>query len=113
MIEDQSFISNLLDNAFAKLGGLTEQLYDAQDQLLGLIRMVRAWLKREYRDVSPKAIVAMLAAIIYFVNPVDLISDMIPILGFLDDITIISYVVTVFNKEIEKFMAWEQSQAAL
>ena len=113
MFEDQHFVSNVLDSAFAKLGGLTEHLYEVQDQMLGLIRMVRAWVKREYREVSPKAIIAMLAAIIYFVNPLDLISDMIPIIGFLDDITIITYVVTVFNKEIEKFMAWERSQAAL
>ncbi len=111
-IEDQQFISNLLDAAFAKMGKGTERLYDIQDQLLGLLRMLTAWTKREYSEVSPKVIISILAAVIYFVNPFDLISDFIPFMGYFDDITIITYVVTIFNTEIERFMDWEKTKSA-
>jgi len=111
MIENQQFISNLLDDAFVRLGGVSDRLYDVQDQLAGMFRMLRAWARRDYREVSPTAIISVIAAVMYFVNPLDLISDFIPIIGFLDDITVIAYVVAVFNKEIERFMVWERQQA--
>jgi uncharacterized membrane protein YkvA (DUF1232 family) len=109
MLENQQQFSILMDNAFVKMGQFTEQFYDVQDQSMGLLRMLNAWMKREYTNVSPKAILAMLAAVIYFVNPFDLISDYLPVVGLMDDITLITYVVTTFNKEIERFMVWEQT----
>lgn len=112
VIEDQGFMSKLLDLAFDKLGLFTNRLYKIHDQLLSLLRMLNAYVRRDYKDVSLKAILAMLAATIYFVNPVDMISDFLPLIGFADDITVISYVVTAFNAEIEKFKVWEQTQAA-
>ena len=111
-IEDQQFVSNLLDLAFAKMGKVTDRIYKVQDQILGLLRLLRAWVKRDYTDISAKALIAILAAVIYFVNPFDLITDLIPFIGFADDITIITYVVTVFNKEIERFMDWERANTA-
>jgi uncharacterized membrane protein YkvA (DUF1232 family) len=111
VIEDQQFISNLLDKAFMKMGQASERLYDVQDQLSAMIRMVTAWLRRDYTEISPKALVALLAALIYFVNPFDLISDFIPFIGMLDDIAVITYVVNLFNKEIERFMDWENGQS--
>ncbi|MCP4124233.1 MAG: DUF1232 domain-containing protein [Bacteroidetes bacterium] len=107
MVENQQFISGLLDDAFVKLGQMSDRLYNIQDQFLAMLRMLSAWIKRDYTEVSPKAIISLLAAVIYFVNPLDLISDFIPFIGFLDDIIIITYVVAMFNKEIERFMVWE------
>lgn len=111
-IEDRKFMTSILDAAFSKLGKLTGRLYDIQDNFLALLRMLSAWIKRDYKDVSATAIISLLAATIYFVNPVDLISDFVPFFGLLDDITVITYVITKFNAEIERFMDWERSNAA-
>ncbi|MEZ5007469.1 MAG: DUF1232 domain-containing protein [Chitinophagales bacterium] len=111
-IEDRKYITRLLDAAFSKMGNFTGSLYDVQDHLLALLRMLSSWVKRDYKDISPKALVALLAAVIYFVNPIDLISDFIPFFGMLDDITVLTYVITTFNVEIERFMDWEKTQSA-
>ncbi len=111
MMENQQFLSKLLDEAFAKMGQVTEKLYDVQDQLFAMLRMISAWMRREYTEVSPQAIIAVIAAVIYFVNPLDLISDAIPFIGLIDDIAVLSYVISTFNKEIERFMDWEASKA--
>ena len=110
MIEDQQMISDLLDAAFVQLGNMSRGLYDIQDQFSATLRMLKAWVKREYTDISPKALIALLAAVIYFVNPLDLVSDFIPFIGWADDIAILTYVIKVCNKEIERFMAWEREQ---
>ncbi len=76
-----------------------------------LIKMVGAWAKGEYRRVPVKTIITGLAALIYFVNPVDLVPDFLLGLGFLDDVTIISFVVNSIRKDIEQFAQWYWGQA--
>ena len=103
-------VSSVVDDAFKKLGTASELFYNIQDSLLALARMLRSWIKRDYRDISPQALITALAALLYFVNPFDLIPDFIPIIGQLDDILILGYLLKVLNKEIERFITWEAKQ---
>lgn len=107
ILGDSPAVTKLADDAFAKLGELSERFYELQDTVLALVRMVRAWVAREYTQVSPEAIVAAIAALIYFVSPIDIIPDFIPFIGHLDDMLIVGYLVKVLNKELERFLTWE------
>jgi uncharacterized membrane protein YkvA (DUF1232 family) len=107
ILGDSPAVTKLADDAFAKLGELSERFYELQDTVLALVRMVRAWVSREYTQVSPEAIVAAIAALIYFVSPIDIIPDFIPLIGHLDDMLIVGYLVKVLNKELERFLTWE------
>ena len=69
-------------------------------------------MQGDYKNISTKSIIAVVAALIYFVNPLDLIPDFIPIIGQIDDIFILGYLIKMLNKEIERFMAWEKEQKA-
>jgi len=100
-------ISKLLDEVFLKVGEATESFYKIQDSVIALARMLSAWFKGDYKNISTKSIIAVVAALIYFVNPLDLIPDFIPVIGQIDDIFILGYLVRILNKEIERFMAWE------
>jgi uncharacterized membrane protein YkvA (DUF1232 family) len=101
-------VSKLIDEAFLKIGEGTEWFYGLQDSVIALVRMLKAWSKGEYKNISPTSIVAVVAAVLYFVNPFDLIPDFIPVIGQIDDILVLSYLVKLLNKEIERFMAWEK-----
>ena len=105
-------VSELLDQVFLKIGETTELFYKVQDSMIALTRMLRAWIQGDYKNISTKSIIAVVAALIYFVNPLDLIPDFIPIIGQIDDIFILGYLIKMLNKEIERFMAWEKEQKA-
>ncbi|MBK9329678.1 MAG: DUF1232 domain-containing protein [Sphingobacteriales bacterium] len=107
---EKSVLSNFLDDVFLKIGESTEYFYKFQDSLFALVKMARAWLEGDYKNISKRSIVAVVAALIYFVNPFDLIPDFIPILGHLDDMLVLGYLIKMLNKEIERFMAWQQAQ---
>lgn len=74
---------------------------------LTLVRMVRAYVSGEYREISTGTIVSGLAVLLYVLSPIDLIPDFIPVLGFLDDLSLISWFVGKFHGEIFRFRAWE------
>ena len=101
-------LSKLLDEVFLKIGETTESFYKIQDSVIALTRMVRSWIKGDYKNISTKSIIAVVAALLYFVNPLDLIPDFIPIIGQIDDIFVLGYMIKTLNKEIERFMAWEK-----
>lgn len=109
LIASDGKVSQLLDE-FLMVGKSTEKLYKIQDSVVTLGRLLRAWVKGDYKNISTSSIIAAVAAIIYFVNPLDLIPDFIPIIGQIDDILVLGYFVKILNKEIEKFMAWEAAQ---
>jgi uncharacterized membrane protein YkvA (DUF1232 family) len=67
------------------------------------ILMIRAYVKGEYTEVPLKSIVLILAGLIYFINPFDLISDFIPGIGYIDDITIILWILKSVEDDVLKF----------
>lgn len=110
IMNNNELVSRLIDEAGEKLGTFSAAFYTIQDQVIALVRMLKAWANREYTDISPKAIIAVVATLLYFVNPFDLIPDFIPVIGSIDDILVISYLIKTLNTEIQRFMAWELEQ---
>ncbi len=106
-------ISALIDDVFLKIGEASESFYKIQDTVLAMARMLRSWVHGDYKNISVKSIIAVVAALIYFVNPFDLIPDFIPVIGQIDDILILGYLIKIVNKEIERFMTWEENQSGV
>ncbi|HFE63916.1 MAG TPA: DUF1232 domain-containing protein [Caldithrix sp.] len=101
----QSMIQRAVEKAERQKGKITDFWQDLQV----LIRMVRSYFKKEYTNIPWKTIIFALAAIIYFLNPFDAVPDVIPGVGFLDDATVIAFVISALKDELEKF---KQSTAA-
>ncbi len=81
-------------------------------QLKVLIRMIRSYSNGSYRTLPWKSIVVMVAAVIYFVTPIDLIPDFIPIAGFVDDLGVLVWVFSSFGEEIDQYLEWENSEVS-
>ena len=78
------------------------------DDLQTLIKMVRSWNRGEYRQVGQKSMLIVIAGLIYFISPIDAIPDLIPFLGWADDLTLLGYVIKTLKGEIDKYRAWEK-----
>ena len=83
---------------------------NVRDNFNVLARLIKAYASGRYREIPWKTLLIIVAAAIYFVNPIDLIPDFIPVLGFTDDFGILVMVYKSVSQEIDKFLAWEQTQ---
>lgn len=73
-------------------------------------RMVKASVLGKYKIQSPRVFIILLAAILYFLNPFDLIPDFIPAFGLTDDLAILAWVYQAAYAEVQAFQKWEAEQ---
>ncbi len=84
----------------------------AKERFFVLGRLIKAYALGHYREVPWKTILLIVAAVIYFVNPLDLIPDLVPLTGLTDDFAILLWVYNTVSNEIDKFLRWEKSHAS-
>ena len=104
LVESPGRLERLSRQAAGKLsaagGGKFREM---RDQLTLGIALVRAWLSGDYREVSRTTIVAVAAALLYFVVPLDVIPDFLLGWGFIDDAAVLAYVFSHLKNEVEAF----------
>ena len=72
--------------------------------------LVKAYWNGEYRAVPWKIIAGLAASLIYVVSPIDLVPDVIPFAGFLDDASVIALALGASKMDLEVFRRWLESQ---
>lgn len=83
---------------------------DSWAYLHAMLRLLHAFQLGQYRAVPANALLSIVAAVAYLVDPNDFIPDEIPFLGFLDDATIIEFATQKTRATLDEFMAWELSR---
>ena len=71
-----------------------------------MIAMVKAWIKKEYTEVSPKVIACLVGAILYLIKKKDLIPDSIPLVGIADDLAVMGLALKLSEPELKAFSEW-------
>jgi uncharacterized membrane protein YkvA (DUF1232 family) len=82
----------------------------AKEKLFVLGRLIKAYGTGRYREVPWKTLLLIVAAVLYFINPLDLVPDIIPLTGLTDDFAVLLWVYNSVSDEIEKFLIWEKTQ---
>lgn len=86
---------------------IKDSLGDYIDDFKTLLRMVKAWSKGDYRDVSKGTITYVILCLIYFLTPTDFVPDFIMGLGLIDDIAVLRWTLKRINEDVKKFSTWE------
>jgi uncharacterized membrane protein YkvA (DUF1232 family) len=80
------------------------------DDFRALVRLVVAYARGNYRDIPPDSLAVVVGGLLYVVSPLDLIPDVLPGIGFLDDAAVIGWVIKSVRDELDAFRAWELGQ---
>jgi uncharacterized membrane protein YkvA (DUF1232 family) len=108
---DAARSGQLADEALAKAEKNKGALGRVWGDVTSLIRLLNAWARGRYRAVPWRTVSLAIAALLYFVSPLDGVPDFIPALGLVDDVFIVTWVMRAIQKDLEKFRLWEISAA--
>jgi uncharacterized membrane protein YkvA (DUF1232 family) len=99
--------SKLINDAMEKVNKISKgPVEEIWDNLLVFFDLMSDWLKGNYRNVPIGSIIMIVASIIYFLTPFDIIPDFIVGLGYIDDMSIISYTFRQIQTDIDKYQVW-------
>ena len=105
---DPQTLGELFQEASAKAASIPQTaLNELGPYLQAMLRLIRAYGRGEYQRISRDALLTIVAAVSYLVDPFDLIPDEVPFLGYVDDATVIGFAVSRTKGALEEFMVWE------
>ena len=103
-------LGQLFDEAAKKAAAVPREPFkECWPYLQTMLRLVRAHQRGEYNKISENALLWVVAALNYLIDPFDFIPDKTPFLGFIDDATVIEFVTDKTRQTLDDFMTWETS----
>ena len=90
-----------------KANNLKGNLGEIGNKFALLVRMMRANLKGEF-EISTADKLKSVGAIVYVITTIDAVPDIIPVLGFGDDIGVVAYVIGKLGKLIKEYEEFER-----
>ena len=107
-LNDSETLLALFNDAAKKAAAVPREPFtEYWPYLQTMLRLVRAHHRGEYDQVADNALLWIVAALNYLIDPFDLIPDATPVLGFVDDATVIEFVTDKSRQTLDDFMMWE------
>lgn len=73
-----------------------------------MISLVRSYIKKEYTKIPMGTIISIICALIYILNPFDIVPDSIPGFGFVDDTAVIMVCLKLVESDIKAYEKWRK-----
>lgn len=73
-----------------------------------LASLLNHYVKKEYTDVPIGTVIAIISALAYFVSPIDLVPDSIPVIGYFDDVAVVSACWKLVQSDVDEYVQWRK-----
>ncbi|MCC6914466.1 MAG: DUF1232 domain-containing protein, partial [Rhodospirillaceae bacterium] len=88
-------------------------LSDMGEDVSALLAMVKDYSNGTYREMPRATALAATFALLYVLNPFDLMPDFIPGIGYLDDMSMVALVIGSIRRDVANYARWRRSRAAI
>lgn len=112
ILDDDEKVDSFLENTENKLKTVPK-LGDKLSMIPMLMMLVKDYVKKYYTEFPLGTMLAIVAALIYFLSPADLVSDIVPILGFVDDAAILGKCLDFAKDDLKKYNKWKYGKEEL
>ena len=72
--------------------------------------MINDYICKRYTRVPMATVITLLAAVLYFISPIDLIPDFLPLIGHLDDMIVFAFVQDAAKVDLKKYEKWKNEK---
>ena len=71
---------------------------------------IKSYIKKEYTAFPVNTLVSIIALLLYWISPFDIIPDKIPVFGKVDDVCALTIVLRGVGKDVEAYKAWKKGE---
>lgn len=107
---DTQKIQETLRRSFEKALQNEGPIAEVFNDLKLLLSLVKDYISGVYRTIPYGSIIAAVGGILYFLSPIDFIPDFIPVIGYIDDVFVIGFVLKQIHGDLEKYRKWKSQQ---
>ncbi len=108
ILKDSEKLIRLLVGVARKINMSNLEFSNMGSKLNVILRMVKAYAAGKYKLIPWKSIIVLTAVLIYFLMPLDLLPDFIPVTGYIDDFSLLLWVYNHLQDDIDTFIWWEE-----
>lgn len=109
LLTDKDKTKKTINDAFSKAAKNEGPISRVFEDLKLLVSLVKDYLSGEYKEIHYGSIVAIVGGLIYFLAPLDFITDFIPIAGLTDDVFILGLVIKQVSGDLKKYAQWKST----
>lgn len=74
--------------------------------------MLNDYRKGNYKEVPWLTICTLVFTLLYILNPLDLVPDFIPVIGYIDDVTVFALGLNFVKKDLKRYLKWRDKGQA-
>ena len=79
------------------------------DNICNFCDLLSDYFEGTYKNLPLSTIVAVLAGVLYLVLPFDVLADYIPVLGWIDDMAVLGFIVKAEQNDIKEYLSWKNA----
>ena len=110
ILKDKAKAGDTIKEALGKAITNKSDLEGVWAKMLLLFAVAKDYVNGDYTEIPKRSVIAILGGLIYFLSPIDVVPDFVPVLGFIDDIFVLNLVYKQVLKDLEKYKIWKDNQ---
>ncbi|UKT64143.1 YkvA family protein [Pedobacter mucosus] len=110
ILKDKDKANKTIKNALGKAVTNKDNLEGIWSKMVLLFAVAKDYINGDYVEIPKRSIIAIFGGLVYFLSPIDVIPDFVPVLGFVDDIFVLNLVYRQVVKDLDKYKTWKDNQ---
>ena len=108
IIKDKNKLDDFLERLERKIKEVPK-IGEKLSHVIVMVSLVKRYATKEYTDFPMASLIAVVAALVYFISPIDLIPDGIPIAGYVDDALVVAVCWSIVETDVDRYLEWRDN----
>lgn len=109
ILKDQDKLDKFFDDLSAKMKSVP-LVGEVFSNIPTLASLIKSYATGEYKEAPMGTIVALISALLYFILPIDVLPDVIPGIGLIDDAAVLTACLAMCQSDVEAFKIWKKNK---